>query len=110
VREQDTVSRFGGDEFIVMLNELTADKDSSRVQAGIVAEKIRSILAEPYLLTIPHVDRAEPCIVEHNCTSSIGLILFINHENSEDDLIKWADMAMYQAKEGGRNRVHFFES
>lgn len=110
VREQDTVSRFGGDEFIVMLNELTADKDSSRTQAGVVAEKIRSILAEPYLLTVTHPDKAEPCLVEHHCTSSIGVVLFINHENSEDDLIKWADMAMYQAKEGGRNRVHFFES
>lgn len=110
VREQDTVSRFGGDEFIVMLNELTADKESSRTQAGVVAEKIRSILAEPYLLTVMHEKKAEPCIVEHHCTSSIGVVLFINHENSEDDLIKWADMAMYQAKEGGRNRVHFFES
>lgn len=110
VREQDTVSRFGGDEFIVMLNELTADKDSSRLQAGIVAEKIRSILAEPYLLSVMHEGETEPSIVEHRCTSSIGVVLFINHENSEDDLIKWADMAMYQAKEGGRNRVHFFES
>ena len=110
VREQDTVARFGGDEFIVMLNELTADKESSRLQAGVVAEKIRSILAEPYLLSVMHEGETAPSIVKHRCTSSIGVVLFINHENSEDDLIKWADMAMYQAKEGGRNRVHFFES
>lgn len=110
VREEDTVARFGGDEFIVMLSELTADKASSRTQAGIVAEKIRSILAEPYLLTVAPEDGTESCIVEHHCTSSIGVVLFINHDNSEDDLIKWADMAMYQAKEGGRNRINFFES
>lgn len=105
IREADTVARFGGDEFIVMLGELTADKKESLVQAGIVAEKIRVTLAEPYLLNT----QTEGQSVTHRCTSSIGVVLFINHDASENDIIKWADMAMYQAKEAGRNQVHFFK-
>lgn len=109
VREVDTVSRFGGDEFIIMLSELTSEKNSSLAQARVVAEKIRTTLAAPYLLTVRHEGDPAPRTVEHHCTSSMGVVLFINHDASHDDLIKWADMAMYQAKEAGRNRIHFFE-
>lgn len=48
-------------------------------------------------------------MVEHHCTASIGVDLFINHENSPEEILKYADIAMYQAKENGRNRVCFFE-
>ena len=109
VREVDTVARFGGDEFVVMLSELDADKAESAAQAGIVAEKIRATLAEPYLLTFKQEGDAEITVV-HHCTSSIGVALFINHEAGPEDVVKWADIAMYQAKEGGRNRVHFYGS
>src|SRR5450830_810857 len=108
VRETDTVARFGGDEFVVMLGELDTDKKRSVELAAIVAEKIRATLAEPYLLTCKQESGAET-IVEHHCTSSIGAVLFINHEASQEDILKWADTAMYQAKEKGRNRVSFFE-
>ncbi len=107
VREEDTVARFGGDEFIVILNELNTDKEASQTQAGGVAEKIRSIIAKPYLLPIQQAHGTEPLIVEHRCTSSIGVTLFLNHEATPDDIIKWSDMAMYQAKEAGRNQIHF---
>lgn len=107
VREVDTVARFGGDEFVVMLSELDADKDESAAQAGTVAEKIRATLAEPYFLTFKQEGDAEVTVV-HRCTSSIGVALFINHEAGPEDVLKWADIAMYQAKEGGRNRVHFY--
>ncbi|OGS96103.1 MAG: hypothetical protein A3H31_01570 [Gallionellales bacterium RIFCSPLOWO2_02_FULL_57_47] len=107
VREMDTVARFGGDEFVVMLSELDVDKSESIVQSGIVAEKIRALLAEPYLLKIQKDGNAATTL-EHHCTSSIGVVLFINHEASQDDIIKWADTAMYQAKEEGRNLVRFF--
>jgi diguanylate cyclase (GGDEF)-like protein/PAS domain S-box-containing protein len=108
VREMDTVARFGGDEFVMVLSELDADKELSATQAGIVAEKIRATLAEPYLLTRKQKHNAK-ITVEHHCTASIGVVLYINHEASQEDILKWADMAMYQAKESGRNLVHFFE-
>jgi len=110
VREVDTVARFGGDEFVVILSELDADKTESLAQASIVAEKIRAILAEPYVLTIQQEGKAETITVEHHCTSSIGVVLFINHEASSEDILKWADMAMYQAKEAGGNLIRFFDS
>jgi len=47
--------------------------------------------------------------VEHHCTSSIGVVLFLNHEASLEDIIKWADMAMYKAKEDGRILIWFYE-
>jgi diguanylate cyclase (GGDEF)-like protein len=108
VREMDAVARFGGDEFVVMLNELDMDQELSIKQAGLVAEKIRVTLAAPYLLTSRDGDDTE-ISVEHHCSASIGVVLFINHEASPEDVLKWADMAMYQAKESGRNRVGFFE-
>lgn len=107
VRESDTVARFGGDEFVVMLGELDADKDRSFAQADLVAEKIRAALAEPYVLRSKREGGAE-ITVEHRCTSSIGAMLFINHESAQDEILKQADMAMYQAKDQGRNQVHFF--
>jgi diguanylate cyclase (GGDEF)-like protein/PAS domain S-box-containing protein len=109
VREVDTVARFGGDEFVVVLNELDADNEASATQAGVVAEKIRAALAEPYVLNIQQTGKAK-AIIEHRCTSSIGVMLFINHAASAEDILKWADMAMYQAKEAGRNSIRFYNS
>lgn len=109
VREMDTVSRFGGDEFVVMLTELDADKKSSIAQTGIVAEKIRAILAKPYKLVLQQEGNAERTI-EYHCSSSIGVVMFIDHEYRPADLIKRADLVMYQAKESGRNQVRFFDT
>jgi diguanylate cyclase (GGDEF)-like protein len=109
VRETDTVARFGGDEFVVMLSELNLDKTESTTQAHTVAEKIRAVLAEPYLLRLRHEGGADT-IVEHPCTASIGVVVFINHEKSQEDILKWADAAMYQAKASGRNSIRFYDS
>ncbi|NDU91290.1 MAG: diguanylate cyclase [Ferrovum sp.] len=108
VRVVDTVARFGGDEFMVMLSELDTDKAKSTAQAGIIAEKIRVALSESYLL-IRRQDNVSETVIEHHCTASIGVVLFINQETSEGDLVKWADTAMYHAKENGRNQVCFHE-
>lgn len=104
VREMDTVARLGGDEFVVLLGELDADKTQSTEQAAVVAEKIRVSLATPYLLTVAQPGEQERS-VEHRCSASIGVVLFVSHEASQIDLMKWADAAMYQAKETGRNKV-----
>jgi diguanylate cyclase (GGDEF)-like protein/PAS domain S-box-containing protein len=106
VREVDTVSRFGGDEFVVLLSHLDTDKERSGNEAAAVAEKIRVALQEPYMLHIQREGQADS-LVEHRCTASIGVTLFFNHDASQDDILKWADAAMYAAKESGRNTVRF---
>ena len=108
VREVDTVARFGGDEFAVLLSELPADRAESAAQAGIIAEKVRLRLAEPYYLTLRHQGQEERNI-RYCCTASIGLVAFNNGQESPDDLIQRADAAMYQAKTAGRNLVRFSE-
>ena len=107
IREVDTVARFGGDEFVVLLDELSPSQEESTGLATVVAEKIRSRLGQPYRLTV-HREGAADATIEHRCTASIGVALFINHESSADDLLKWADTAMYQAKEAGRDRIGFY--
>ena len=107
VRGVDTVARFGGDEFVVILSDLNADKAASTLQAEVVAEKIRDTLSKPYLLPIKN-EGIPDTTVEHHCTVSLGVVLFINHDASEDDILKWADMAMFQAKDAGRNSVRFY--
>ncbi len=107
VREMDTVARFGGDEFVVMLSQLYVDKAESSLEASIVAEKIRAFLAEPYLLTIQQEGKTEHTI-EYQCTSSIGVVVFVNHEASREDLLKWAGKAMGQAKEDGQNLIRYW--
>jgi len=109
VRETDTVARFGGDEFVVLIGDLDADKAESRAQAGVLAEKIRAALDKPYMLTIQQEGSAETT-VEHQCTPSIGVALFGKHEASQDAILSWADTAMYRAKEAGCNLIRFYDS
>ena len=97
-READTVARFGGDEFVVLLSDLDRDKDAAAHQAGSIAEKIRQSLSMPYWLEGG---------IEHCCTASIGATLFKGRDTGEKDLIDAADTAMYQAKEQGRNAIRF---
>ena len=104
IREEDTVSRFGGDEFVVLVTELTADQTESANRMQAIAEKIRAKLAEPYCL---HVQNAGAAMVEHRCTASIGLTLFLHGQDVLDAVLQRADSAMYQAKVSGRNRVRY---
>ena len=107
VRETDTVARFGGDEFVVMLAELDAKREASESLARGIAEKIRGVLAEPFFVNIERED-APRLLIEHCCTASIGVVMFIDHEATVEEIIKWADHAMYQAKNAGRNNVCFY--
>ncbi len=103
VREADTVARFGGDEFVVMLAELSRERDESEAQALAIAEKVRDALAAPYRLASGN---AAGTLIEHRCSASIGVALFLGHEASQDEVLKWADAAMYEAKTTRRG-IHF---
>ncbi len=99
VREGDTVARLGGDEFVVMLEDLSTAAIESAEQVEVVGEKILASLSEPYVLP-KH---------ELNNTPSIGATLFNGTLQSVDDLLKQADIAMYQVKQEGRNSLRFFD-
>lgn len=105
VRKVDTVARFGGDEFVVMISELDVDRRASYEQARFIAEKIRGVLAESYVLTMQQEDGEVAMRVEHHCTASIGVVLFLGHQFTGEEILKRADMAMYQAKQDGRNVI-----
>lgn len=103
VRAVDTVARYGGDEFIVILSDLDNQKSEAASMATVVAEKIRVALAAPYVLSIAQEEGM--VTVEHRCTSSIGVVLFIGDEENMDGVLKSADDAMYKAKHAGKNQV-----
>jgi diguanylate cyclase (GGDEF)-like protein/PAS domain S-box-containing protein len=104
IREGDSAARFGGDEFVVMLEGLSADMQEAVVQAESVAEKIRLALALPYVL-----QREAGESITHHCSSSIGITVFCDQGDDVELLFKWTDMAMYRAKAAGRNAIRFFD-
>ncbi len=107
VRDVDTVARLGGDEFVIMLECLDEEEIDAAIHAHAVAEKVRSNLAEFYLLKSNRDNKLQP-FIEHYSTGSIGFVLFMGHETSSEELLKRADLAMYQAKQAGRNVIRAF--
>jgi len=99
VREGDTTARLGGDEFVVMLEDMSSNSQEAAEQTKTVGDKILLALNQPYQLTG----------LAHHSTPSIGVTLFAEHPGSVDDLLKRADMAMYEAKAAGRNTLRFFD-
>jgi len=100
VREMDTPARLGGDEFVILLPELGRDESKASNNALSVAEKVRMAISEPYTIENRTL----------HVTPSIGIVLFDADHCNFDTLIMQADLAMYRAKEEGRNRVQFFLS
>ena len=100
LRDEDIVSRFGGDEFLIVLALLSTKASEAALQAGMVAENIRVALGESYMLEE----------YQFFITLSIGIVLFRGHQESLEDLIRYADTAMYQAKASGRNAVCFYDA
>lgn len=107
MRQMDTVARVGGDEFVAMISSLEGDLLAAEGQAKIVAEKIRLAIAAPYVISMHHAGQTDVTI-EHHCTASIGVVLFPQNDGEPEDYLKWADAAMYQAKEAGRNQIRFY--
>jgi len=99
VREGDTVARLGGDEYVVLLESLSEDAPEAATQVEAIGEKILASLNQAYQLG-QH---------EYHSTPSIGVALFSNHNQSQEELLKHADIAMYQAKKAGRNTIRFFD-
>lgn len=108
VRETDTVSRFGGDEFVVMLTELDTDAAGAKLEAGLVAKKIRDVLAVPYWIDLEQ-EEGEGHRIQHTCTASIGVVIF-DQQAQQEEIFRRADMAMYDAKRMGRNRIVIVDS
>jgi diguanylate cyclase (GGDEF)-like protein/PAS domain S-box-containing protein len=109
VREMDTVARFGGDEFVVILGELDINRAESAQLAMNVALKIQDAMSSPCVLDLPATELRTALRVTHCCSASIGVTLFFNHEGTPDEIFRWADSAMYRAKAAGRNCVCFYE-
>lgn len=99
VRAQDTVGRLGGDEFLVLLTQLSTNKHDALTQTETSGEKIRAALNQPFELD--HFT--------HHCTPSIGATLFTGSQASVEEVLKQADLAMYKAKAAGRNTLRFFD-
>ncbi|MBY0467214.1 MAG: EAL domain-containing protein [Burkholderiales bacterium] len=99
VRECDTVARLGGDEFVVLLENLSTDRMAAATEVEAVGNKILRALDTPHDL-VGNTYRS---------TSSMGIALFQDQSQPIDELMKHADMAMYQAKEAGRNTLRFYD-
>jgi diguanylate cyclase (GGDEF)-like protein/PAS domain S-box-containing protein len=100
VRASDAVARFGGDEFVLLLPDLSDQKDAAANHAETSARHLLQILSQTYALGV------HPC----QSTASIGIVVFSGAAQSVDDLLKKADIALYQAKDGGRNTLRFFDA
>jgi diguanylate cyclase (GGDEF)-like protein/PAS domain S-box-containing protein len=99
LRSIDTVARIGGDEFIVLLEQLGEQSSTAALQTEAIGEKILAALNEPYDLAGQR----------HYSTPSIGMTLFGEYKDDAAELLKRADLAMYQAKAAGRNTLRFFD-
>ncbi len=99
VRSVDTVARLGGDEFVLLLEELGTDQRQAAIQAETAARKIVDTLAATYDL------RGR----QYNCSASLGITVFNGRAPGVDELLKQADLAMYGAKQAGRNTLRFFD-
>ena len=99
VREGDTVGRMGGDEFVVVLNNIGAGENAPSA-AALVASKIRDAFSTPFLLEG----------VQTRVTSSMGIALYPHHGETAENLLRMADMAMYHAKSQGRDNYQLYRT
>jgi diguanylate cyclase (GGDEF)-like protein/PAS domain S-box-containing protein len=99
IRDEDMVARIGGDEFVILLPDLSIDEFEAAKSAEIVSQKIHEILRAPFLIDGYTL----------NISSSLGITFINTHSQSEDELLKHADIAMYESKKDGRNTTRFYQ-
>ena len=99
LREVDTIARLGGDEFVVMLENISQTETLAIRQATTVGNKLVRQFNQPFVLNEHHV----------YCTISLGMVLFRGREQTSEELLKRADIALYEAKRAGRNTLRFFD-
>lgn len=99
VRDGDTVARLGGDEFVIMLEILSKDENKAALQAEALSKKVIMAIERPFLIAGD----------ELHCTLSVGISLFTMPTSTSEEMLKRADVAMYQAKSAGRNTMRFFD-
>lgn len=108
VRETDTVARYGGDEFVVLLGGLATDIQEAKAESGAVASKIISALKAPFSLSIHTHDVAHKKL-EHQNHASLGVVIFDGDQSKENYILEWADEAMYWAKRNGGAQFSFYD-
>ncbi|HEY5579635.1 MAG TPA: EAL domain-containing protein [Rhodoferax sp.] len=99
VREGETVARLGGDDFVVLLQDLSDQQTEAATQAEVVGQKILDALRQPY--PFGHFT--------YHASASVGVALFNASHDTVEELFKRADLALYQAKDAGRNTLRFFD-
>ncbi|HSN62842.1 MAG TPA: EAL domain-containing protein [Azonexus sp.] len=99
IRANDTVARQGGDEFVILLEELSQDIHGAIAQIKLIAHNMLEALDKPYQFGD----------VSYHCTASIGAVPFMDTGETVESLLKSADMAMYKAKAAGKNALRFFD-
>jgi diguanylate cyclase (GGDEF)-like protein/PAS domain S-box-containing protein len=98
LRESDSAARLGGDEFVILLEGLNEEEMAAATKAEVLAERIRSAISKPFTLQD----------TEHFATASIGVTLYRDRSGGADTLFRQADLALYQAKDAGRNAIRFY--
>lgn len=106
VRETDTVSRYGGDEFVVLLNLLNGNLLDAKKEADMIAHKILNTLNLPYSLKI-HSSHGRTQNIEYQSFASLGVTMFNGDKAEEKNILVWADEAMYWAKSEGGKTIRF---
>lgn len=108
IREQDVLARLGGDEFVILLDDLPENKANAAASAELVSRKLLDVLSDGYVFN--YKDRSgQVTTTHHHSSASIGVTIFHGREYSLEDLLKQADMAMYQAKQAGKNTMRMFD-
>ncbi|MFA6041599.1 MAG: EAL domain-containing protein, partial [Methylophilus sp.] len=98
LRSSDTAARLGGDEFVLLLENIGSTKEKAVADSTLVAQKVLEVLNQPFDLNS----------ISFKTSASLGISFFSNNDYSPEELIKFADTAMYKAKQSGKNNYYIY--